>query len=63
MLRNTPTALAGLVAAVFLSAPLTAQERPHAFTGAEIITVAGANIPDGVLFVHQGRISAVGPAG
>ena len=39
------------------------QERPQAFTGATIITVAGQPINDGVLVVHRGKIVAVGPRG
>ncbi|MBX3279771.1 MAG: amidohydrolase family protein [Acidobacteria bacterium] len=39
-----------------------AQERPHAFLGAEIIPVSGPPIPNGVLVVHRGKITAVGPA-
>lgn len=39
-----------------------AQDRPHAFVGAEIIPVSGPPIPNGVLVVHRGKITAVGPA-
>jgi imidazolonepropionase-like amidohydrolase len=38
-----------------------AQERPRAFTGATVVTVAGPAITDGVLVVHRGKIVAVGP--
>lgn len=40
-----------------------AQEKPLAFVGAKIILIDGANIEEGVLVVHQGRITAVGAAG
>jgi imidazolonepropionase-like amidohydrolase len=44
------------------SAPVAAQERPVAFRGAHIIPIEGAPFDDGVLVVHRGRITAVGPA-
>lgn len=37
-----------------------AQEKPQAFVGARIIPMAGPEIPNGVLVVHQGKIAAVG---
>lgn len=40
----------------------TAQERPQAFEGAEIIPIEGEPIQDGVLVVSDGTIDAVGPA-
>src|SRR5829696_2433555 len=46
-----------------LSAPVRAQERPTAFTGATIIPISGPAINDGVLVVHRGKIVAVGPKG
>jgi imidazolonepropionase-like amidohydrolase len=39
-----------------------AQERSQAYVGAEILPIAGAPIPNGVLIVQRGRIVAVGPA-
>jgi imidazolonepropionase-like amidohydrolase len=39
---------------------LFAQERPIAFTGARIIPIAGPEISNGVLVIHQGKITAVG---
>lgn len=42
---------------------LMAQERPHLFTGAEIIPIAGDPIPNGVLIVQNGVVVAVGAAG
>lgn len=41
---------------------LWGQNRPTAFTGARIISIAGPEIPDGVLVVEKGKIAAVGPA-
>ena len=58
------TAMAAVVSAFILApvAPaLDAQERPHAFQGAEIIPVIGPVIPQGTLVVQNGRITAVGP--
>lgn len=40
-----------------------AQEKPLAFTGAEIVPVSGEPIADGVLIVQNGKILAVGAAG
>lgn len=39
-----------------------AQERPVAFTGARVIPISGPEIPDGVVIVQNGKITAVGPA-
>jgi imidazolonepropionase-like amidohydrolase len=51
-------------AAFGLLAPsLFAQEKAVAFVGARVITVAGAEIPNGVVVVHQGKIVAVGAEG
>lgn len=52
---------AGLALAAVLVSPLAGQDRPIAFVGAHLIPVAGAEIPDGTVIVHQGRIVAVGP--
>ena len=41
---------------------LSAQETPQAFIGAHLIPVEGADIDPGVLIVHEGRITAIGPA-
>lgn len=40
-----------------------AQSSPIAYTGAHIIPIAGAEIPNGVLVVQNGKIVAVGPVG
>lgn len=45
------------------SGPALAQEKPTAFIGGEIIPIAGAPIPKGVLIVHKGKIVAVGAVG
>lgn len=55
---SRPLGLGALIAALLL--PLSAQEKPVAFTGAQIIPVAGAPIANGVLLVQHGRIVAVG---
>ena len=46
-----------------LAASLSAQEKPLAFTGAQIIPIAGEPIANGVLVVQHGKILAVGAAG
>lgn len=50
--------LAGLVAAVSTNA----QEKPTAFINARIIPIVGQPIEQGILLVHNGRITAVGDA-
>ncbi len=52
-----------LCAVLWVATLASAQERPQAFTGAQIITVAGPAITDGVLVVHRGKIIAVGARG
>ncbi|HEV2763720.1 MAG TPA: amidohydrolase family protein [Pyrinomonadaceae bacterium] len=42
-------------------AAVQAQERPLAFTGAQLIPVSGPVVTDGVLVVHRGKIVAAGP--
>ncbi len=49
-------------AAVALAAALAAQETPQAFVGARILPVVGAEIENGTLVIHQGKITAVGPS-
>ncbi|MFM8733833.1 MAG: amidohydrolase family protein [Pirellulales bacterium] len=45
-----------------LAAPAAAQERPVAFTNAEILPISGPPIAAGTLVVVGGRIAAIGPA-
>lgn len=52
-----------LCAVLWVATLASAQERPQAFTGAQIITVASPAITDGVLVVHRGKIIAVGARG
>lgn len=39
-----------------------AQDTPQAYIGARIIPITGAEIPEAVLIIHQGKITAVGAA-
>ena len=41
----------------------SAQQRSQAFSGARLITMAGADIPDGVLVLRDGKVVAAGPRG
>src|SRR5918999_1382087 len=41
----------------------SAQSRPQAYTGAQIIPINGPVISNGVLVIHRGKIVAVGPVG
>lgn len=63
MRRSPASLLAGALASVLCAVPALAQERPHAFVGAQIIPINGAPIDRGVLVVQGGRITAVGPEG
>ncbi|PLK24676.1 amidohydrolase [Porphyrobacter sp. TH134] len=51
---------AAVAAAVFMSAPATAQSRAVAFTGARILTMTGETIENGTLVIRDGKILAVG---
>lgn len=51
------------VALLLGSGPVLAQDKPHVFTGAKIIPVAGEPIAQGVLVVQYGKITAIGAAG
>ncbi len=53
--------MTGVIAVLLVVPPLKAQERPIAFTGAEILPISSAAIDDGVLIVEGGVITAVGP--
>lgn len=48
---------------IFLAMAALAQDKPIAFKGALIYTVAGAPIQNGVLVVHKGKIVSVGAEG
>lgn len=52
-----------VVASLLPTASSAQAERPQAFVGAEIIPIAGAPIPNGVLVVSRGKITAVGSRG
>ena len=47
----------------FIPVNLYAQAQPQVFRGARIIPIIGAPIENGVLVVHNGKITAVGAAG
>ncbi len=55
--------MAVLVPGLIFLPLLHGQEKPLAFTGAQVITITGETFERGVLIVHQGKITAVGPAG
>ncbi|MDX1617941.1 MAG: amidohydrolase family protein [Balneolaceae bacterium] len=50
-----------LLLIILLPLLLQAQDQPRVFRGATIIPIAGEEIPNGVLVVENGRITAVGP--
>jgi imidazolonepropionase-like amidohydrolase len=60
VLRRWPAACLAAAVLGITSAPLRAQEQPHAFVNARLVPISGAEIPSGTLVVHQGRIVAVG---
>jgi imidazolonepropionase-like amidohydrolase len=55
--------LAALGVSILLGGTAWAQDKAHVFTGAKIIPITGQPIENGVLVVHQGKITAVGAAG
>ncbi len=55
-----PRRLAAAFALICASTAASGQERPQAFTGARLITIAGAVVDDGVLVIAGGKIAAVG---
>lgn len=57
-MKNSLTRLTLLL---LIAAPTLAQEKPQAYAGARILTVAGEPIEDGVLVIQKGKIIAVGP--
>lgn len=54
---------AAFIVSLLLSAAAIAQDKPQAYVGAQIITIAGPVIDNGVLVVHRGKIVAVGREG
>jgi imidazolonepropionase-like amidohydrolase len=48
---------------VFAAQPAVAQEQPIAFIGARVIPVAGPELPNGTVVIHQGKVMAVGASG
>jgi imidazolonepropionase-like amidohydrolase len=54
--------LSCMSASCCLAVTASAQDRPLAVTGAQVITVTGETYDNGVLVVHEGRIIAVGDA-
>ncbi len=52
----------GVLVALLSLSFLSGQETPQAFTGAKLIPIAGPELEEGTLVIHQGRIVAVGPA-
>lgn len=62
-MRQRPGVLVVLIALLTLaSAAGPAAAEQHAFTGAEIIPIAGEPIPHGILLVDGGRIAGIGAA-
>lgn len=52
-----------MVILICMATAVQAQDRPQVFEGAQIITISGETISNGVLIVHNGKITAVGAAG
>jgi imidazolonepropionase-like amidohydrolase len=48
---------------LLLSGAAMAQDKPQAYIGAQIITISGQPIANGVLVIHRGKIVAVGANG
>ncbi len=61
-LKVLNTAMCFAIAVLVVSnADIFAQETPLAIVGAHIITISGEEIPDGVIVLQAGKITAVGP--
>ncbi|MEW6209147.1 MAG: amidohydrolase family protein [Acidobacteriota bacterium] len=54
---------AAFVFSLLISIAAFAQDRPQAYVGAQIITITGPVIDNGVLVIHRGKIVAVGREG
>ncbi len=54
---------AAFIFSLLLAAAALAQDKPQAYVGAQIITIAGPVIDNGVLVIHRGKIVAVGREG
>jgi imidazolonepropionase-like amidohydrolase len=63
MLRFRSVPLLSLGFTLCLVSRVSAQETPLALIGAQIITISGETIEQGVLVVQRGKIVAVGPSG
>ena len=59
-MQRTSSRAALLIAALSLSVPLSAQERPQAFRGATLYPISSAPIRNGVLVLRGGKIVTVG---
>jgi imidazolonepropionase-like amidohydrolase len=62
VISRRPGFLLAAVVALLCGWPASAQERPIAFVGAEVIPIAAPAIPAGAVVVQGGRILAVGSA-
>ena len=54
--------VSGLLAALVAAGSAFAQDRPIAFTKADLVPISGPPIAGGTIVVAGGRITAVGPA-
>jgi imidazolonepropionase-like amidohydrolase len=54
---------AAFLFSLLLSVAALAQDRPQAYVGAQIITITGPVIDNGVLVIHRGKIVSVGREG
>lgn len=61
MLRVLASICFGLI--LVAEVPLNAQASPVAFVGARIMPIAGSEIANGTILIHQGKILAIGRAG
>ena len=61
-MSRTRLSLVSFALTALLATHALAQDKPHAFTGARLITISGADIENGVLVVQGGKIVAIGAA-